>query len=35
MKDIRSTIMQLSGRWGNEYYNILCLAVEAHRMIFK
>ena len=29
MKDIRSTVMQLSGRWGNEYYNILCLAVEA------
>ena len=31
MKDVRSTVMQLSGHWGNEYYHILCLAVEAAR----
>ena len=31
MKDVRSTVMQLSGRWGNECYQILCLAVEAAR----
>ena len=29
MKDVRSTVMQLSGRWGNTCYNMLCLAVEA------
>ena len=29
MKDIRSTVMQLSGRWGNTCYATLCLAVEA------
>ena len=29
MKDVRSTVMQLSGRWGNTCYNLLCLAVEA------
>lgn len=29
MQDISSTIMQLSGRWGNECYHLLCLAVEA------
>lgn len=28
MQDIRSTIMQLSGHWGNECYRLLCLAVE-------
>ena len=26
MKDIRSTVMQLSGRWGNTCYATLCLA---------
>ena len=31
MKDVRSTVMQLSGRWGNTCYNMLCLAVEAAR----
>lgn len=31
MKDVRSTVMQLSGRWGNTCYNTLCLAVEAAR----
>ena len=31
MKDVRSTVMQLSGRWGNSCYNTLCLAVEAAR----
>ena len=29
MKDVRSTVMQLSGRWGNTCYATLCLAVEA------
>ena len=29
MKDVRSTVMQLSGRWGNTCYNMLCLAIEA------
>ena len=29
MKDIRSTVMQLSGRWGNTSYATLCLPVEA------
>ena len=28
MKDIRSTVVQLSGRWGNTCYATLCLAVE-------
>ena len=31
MKDVRSTVMQLSGRWGNSCYEVLCLAVEAAR----
>ena len=29
MKDVRSIVMQLSGRWGNKCYNTLCLAIEA------
>ena len=29
MKDVRSTVMQLSGRWGNSCYHMLCLAVDA------
>ena len=29
MKDVRSTVMQLSGRWGNKCYVVLCCAVEA------
>lgn len=29
MKDVRSIVMQLSGRWGNKCYIVLCLAVEA------
>lgn len=29
MKDVRTTVMQLSGRWGNRCYIVLCLAVDA------
>ena len=29
MKDVRMTVMQLSGRWGNRCYIVLCLAVDA------
>ena len=29
MKDVRSTVMQLSGRWGNKCYAVLCFAVAA------
>lgn len=29
MKDVRATVMHLSGRWGNKCYVVLCFAVEA------
>ena len=33
MKDIRSTVMQLSGRLGNACYDTLCLAIEAAQSV--